>query len=616
MIKKGCVFSAMLFLAACGGGGGGSSSPSSYQATAVTTAGGAISPGSASVKSGSSTTFTVTPAEGHSLKSVQGCAGSLQGSTFVTGAVTANCTITAVFSRDIYQVDVVSGGGGSSPITTASVLFDDTLNLMLTPDAGFQVDTVTGCGGGSLTGNNYVSVPIKSSCQLQVQFGKKRVPVTGLVAVGKPVANALIEAKCQGGSGFAGKVLTNSNGEFAADVPESDLPCALRAQIDGEWITTYHGMVLQAGHVNITPFTDLVLTLAFKHLPQTWYGVGSVADVLPLLPAAQAQLLAMFENQGYRLPASEFKPFDGPLAIGDEWDMLLDQLATGVEQTLGSSHESLVYDLLAGLTDRFPLPDGDKTVTAEACFNPVLFQPGTELVIKTYTSKATGGALSQNLQEFRYDNLELVGQGQNHQLTQRYQLTSCTSSDPSLVKQSCWTGFGRTTRQVNLLMKTDAQLAVEYRQDNSQNSWDQVLRDADFKREYAPAGNLIRYRFPVNVEYKEMFGFNQNFTMFTIYSPGKNLFGTTNAQVARTSKFIGIKTLKRGGKDYDVCEFGIREEKTVLADSTDPQTPPGQYNSTSAQYFLVGAGVDVTDTAITSIVINGGEVYSNPQPSP
>lgn len=616
MIKKGCVFSVMVLLGACGGGGGGSSSPSSYQATAVTTAGGAVSPASVNVKSGSSATFTVTPAEGHSLKSVQGCGGSLQGSNFVTGAVTANCTITAEFSRNSYQVDVAAGSGGSAQIATASVLFGDTLNVTLTPDAGFQVDAVTGCGGGSLTGNNYVSVPVKSSCQLQVQFAKKRVPVTGLVAVGKPVANALIEAKCQGGSGFAGKVLTNSNGEFAADVPELDLPCALRAQIEGERITTYHGLVLQAGHVNITPFTDLVLTLAFKHLPQTWYGVGSVADVLPLLPAAQAQLLAMFENQGYRLPASEFKPFDGPLAIGDEWDMLLDQLATGVEQTLGSSHESLVYDLLAGLTDRFPLPDGDKTVTAEACFNPVLYQPDTQVVIKRYTISVAGEAISQNLHEYHYDNHQLIEQGGSQQLLQGYQVTSCFSSDLSLIKQSCWTGFGQMQRLVNLNMKTDAEQSLNYEQDNLLNSPDQTLRDGVFKREYSPAGSLVRYRFPAGVEYKETFETRQDFKLFTKYSPTSNLFGTTSAKTTRTSKFVGIKTLNRGGKSYDVCEFNIAEQKTVLAGSTNPETAPGDYTSSYVQYFLVGAGVDVTDTAVTSIAINGTEVYSNPRSNP
>jgi hypothetical protein len=49
------------------------------------------------VAHGATTTFTVTPATGYSA-SVTGCGGSLAGTTYTTGAITAACAVTASFS--------------------------------------------------------------------------------------------------------------------------------------------------------------------------------------------------------------------------------------------------------------------------------------------------------------------------------------------------------------------------------------------------------------------------------------------------------------------------------------------------------------------------------------
>ncbi|MGH7249621.1 MAG: NBR1-Ig-like domain-containing protein, partial [Minisyncoccia bacterium] len=59
---------------------------------------GSISPSSRTVNYGSNTTFTVTPSSGYQISSVAGCNGSLSGSTYTTGAITANCTVTASFT--------------------------------------------------------------------------------------------------------------------------------------------------------------------------------------------------------------------------------------------------------------------------------------------------------------------------------------------------------------------------------------------------------------------------------------------------------------------------------------------------------------------------------------
>jgi glucose/arabinose dehydrogenase len=52
------------------------------------------------VEQGASLTLTVSPASGAIVVGVAGCGGALTGpNTYTTGAVTADCTVTATFAR-------------------------------------------------------------------------------------------------------------------------------------------------------------------------------------------------------------------------------------------------------------------------------------------------------------------------------------------------------------------------------------------------------------------------------------------------------------------------------------------------------------------------------------
>ncbi len=94
-------------IAASGGGHGGYNSSgfsgdvqftvAVYTVTGSAGANGIISPASQPVNSGSTTTLTVTPNSGYTA-SASGCEGSLSGTTYTTGAITANCTVTATFA--------------------------------------------------------------------------------------------------------------------------------------------------------------------------------------------------------------------------------------------------------------------------------------------------------------------------------------------------------------------------------------------------------------------------------------------------------------------------------------------------------------------------------------
>ena len=86
-----------VLLAACGGGGDGDGGSARFTVSASAGAGGGIAPTSATVASGETASFTVTADAGYAVDSVSGCNGSLSGNTYTTGAISADCTVSASF---------------------------------------------------------------------------------------------------------------------------------------------------------------------------------------------------------------------------------------------------------------------------------------------------------------------------------------------------------------------------------------------------------------------------------------------------------------------------------------------------------------------------------------
>ena len=157
-------------LAACSGGGG----TATHTVTATAGSGGAISPASVAVNDGSTTTFTVTPNTGYIIASVTGCNGTLNGATYTTGAVTADCTVTASFATGTHTINATAGNGGT--ISPASVVVNDgsTTTFTVTPDTGYIIASVTGCNG-TLNGATYTTGAITADCTVTASF----VVITG-----------------------------------------------------------------------------------------------------------------------------------------------------------------------------------------------------------------------------------------------------------------------------------------------------------------------------------------------------------------------------------------------------------------------------------------------------
>ena len=151
----------LLGLSACGGGGGGGGSQTNatvtYTVASSAGAGGSIS-STQTVDEGGAASFTVTPDTGFIINSVSGCSGSLTGNTYTTGAITADCSVTATFTeRALNAVSALFPTNGAnwndyvagSDPTTAT-------------DTACDMGTITDClHGGELRA---VEVTDKSSC--------------------------------------------------------------------------------------------------------------------------------------------------------------------------------------------------------------------------------------------------------------------------------------------------------------------------------------------------------------------------------------------------------------------------------------------------------------------
>lgn len=104
--------------------------------------------------------------------------------------------------------------------------------------------------------------------------------LSGVVAVGSPIANASISVKCASGANQASS--SSATGTWTVNISGS-LPCAVQASggtINGNANTTaYHSLATSAGTVNVTPLTDLVVANLAGTAPSTWFA-GLSANTL------------------------------------------------------------------------------------------------------------------------------------------------------------------------------------------------------------------------------------------------------------------------------------------------------------------------------------------------
>ncbi len=155
--------------------------------TPQTGANGSISPDIAQlVNRNSGVSFSVTPDPGYHIASVNGCGGTLAGNTYTTGPIIADCTVSATFEINKYTVTPSPGPNGSiSPGTAQLVNHNSVASFSITPDPGYHVASVIGCGG-TLAGNTYTTGPVTADCAVSATFGMN--PPSHLTATLLPAA--------------------------------------------------------------------------------------------------------------------------------------------------------------------------------------------------------------------------------------------------------------------------------------------------------------------------------------------------------------------------------------------------------------------------------------------
>ncbi|MDC6471723.1 hypothetical protein PQZ11_01550 [Luminiphilus sp.] len=147
----------------------------SYTVTPSAGSNGSISPSNAqTVTSGSASSFTIEASSGYEIDSVGGtCGGSLSGSTYTTNSVTADCSVIASFAPITYSVTPSAGENGSiSPSSAQSIGSGGAVTFTVSPDSGYQVASVGGSCGGSLSGSTYTTNAVTADCSVEASFSQ------------------------------------------------------------------------------------------------------------------------------------------------------------------------------------------------------------------------------------------------------------------------------------------------------------------------------------------------------------------------------------------------------------------------------------------------------------
>jgi uncharacterized repeat protein (TIGR01451 family) len=159
-----------------------STAPTTYTVSTSVGTNGSVSPTSRTVNDGDTTTFTITPNANYAINSVSGCSGSLSASTYTTGTITADCTVTASFNAITHTVTATAGSGGNIGPASAVVNQGSTTAFTVTPNSGFSIASVSGCSG-SLVGNTYTTAAITTACTVSATFVSNSVPTHTVTAV-------------------------------------------------------------------------------------------------------------------------------------------------------------------------------------------------------------------------------------------------------------------------------------------------------------------------------------------------------------------------------------------------------------------------------------------------
>jgi hypothetical protein len=147
-------------------------SPQTYTVTTSVSTGGIISPTPlAVVDYGSTLSLTPLPDNGYRLNTITGCNGELNEGIYITAPFVNDCTIDVTFEPIQHTVTLMQNyGGGIEPELPAMFPYDQAVNWTITVDNGYEITSVTGCGG--VLSDSVYSASIEADCQITAEFRK------------------------------------------------------------------------------------------------------------------------------------------------------------------------------------------------------------------------------------------------------------------------------------------------------------------------------------------------------------------------------------------------------------------------------------------------------------
>jgi hypothetical protein len=164
-----------------------------YSLTASAGTGGSISPsGTFFQSSGASQTFTITPASGYQVASVQVDGVSVGAvSTYTLSDITASHTVSATFASQTattYTINASAGSNGTiSPSGSVSASSGSTKQFTVTPSSGCTA-SVGGTCGGTLSGNTYTTNAITANCTVTASFAASSYTITATAGSGGSIS--------------------------------------------------------------------------------------------------------------------------------------------------------------------------------------------------------------------------------------------------------------------------------------------------------------------------------------------------------------------------------------------------------------------------------------------
>lgn len=207
--------------------------------------------------------------------------------------------------------------------------------------------------------------------------------LSGVAATGAPISGGTIDVACAAGT--LQQATTSSAGTWTVSLSGQTLPCKVR--VSGGNLATgvaYHAYAIDAGTVNVTPLTELLVAQLAGTAPATWFALRAPADFQKLTASAAATALdtvrkALSGETGLSLLGT-FHPITGTFTATstDPVDKLLEAF-----KTLFPNYGALVSAAQAPSFSATTAQAGKATVAAGGISAPLT-------AASTYTLAYTG----------------------------------------------------------------------------------------------------------------------------------------------------------------------------------------------------------------------------------